>query len=157
MVIQEEPINAYDKNMLGAASYIGIAKGKPFTPTQHQRQILEQVARDVQNYLIEISNGISWVPAEGQPGWTRFNLFPEDIKQGKRYIYENENGAIDYQRRAAITGYRDLNLQSKSQPQVLKLCVGGQQRVRAVGKTLPFIEQYYFILQFGSLSTQMHK
>jgi hypothetical protein len=103
MVIQEEPINAYDKNMLGAASYIGIAKGKPFTPTKHQRQILEQVARDVQNYLIEISNGISWVPAEGQPGWTRFNLFPEDIKQGKRYIYENENGAIDYQRRAAIT------------------------------------------------------
>jgi hypothetical protein len=89
--------------MLGAASYIGIAKGKPFTPTKHQRQILEQVARDVQNYLIEISNGISWVPAEGQPGWTRFNLFPEDIKQGKRYIYENENGAIDYQRRAAIT------------------------------------------------------
>ncbi len=102
MVIQEEPINDYDKNMLGVASYIGIEKGKPFTPTKHQHQILEQVARDVQNYLIEISNGISWVPAEGQPGWTRFNLFPEDIKQGKRYVYENENGAIDYQRRAAI-------------------------------------------------------
>ena len=103
MVIQEEPINSYDKNMLGVALYIGIEKSKPFTPTKHQLQILEQVAKDVQNYLIEISNGISWVPAEGQPGWTQFNLFPEDIKQGKRYIYENKNGAIDYQRRAAIT------------------------------------------------------
>lgn len=102
MVIQEEPINIYDKNMLGVASYIGMEKGKPFTPTEHQRQILEQVAKDVQSYLIKISNGISWVPAEGQPGWTRFNLFPEDVKQGKRYIYENENGAIDFQRRAAI-------------------------------------------------------
>jgi hypothetical protein len=102
MVVQEEPINAYDKNMLGVASYIGIEKGQPFSPSKYQRQILEQVAKDVQNYLIEISNGISWVPAEGQLGWTRFNLFPEDIKQGKRYIYENENGAIDYQRRAAI-------------------------------------------------------
>ena len=102
MVIQEEPINDYDKNMLGIATYIGIQKGKPFAPTEHQHQIFEQVAKDVQNYLIEISNGISWVPAEGQPGWTRFNLFPEDIKQGKRYVYENENGAIDYQRRAAI-------------------------------------------------------
>ena len=102
MVIQEEPINDYDKSMLGMASYVGIEKGKPFAPTEHQQQILEQVAKDVQNYLIEISNGVSWVPAEAQPGWTRFNLFPEDIKQGKRYIYENENGAIDYQRRAAI-------------------------------------------------------
>ncbi len=26
----------------------------------------------------------------------------EDIVQGKRYVYEDENGAIDYQRRAAI-------------------------------------------------------
>lgn len=102
MVVQEEPINEYDKNMLGVASFIGIQKGKPFAPTKHQRQILEQVASDVQNYLIKNSDGISWVPAEDQPGWTRFNLFPEDIKQGKRYIYENENGAIDYQRRAAI-------------------------------------------------------
>ena len=103
MVIQEEPINPFDKNMLGMASYIGMEKGKPFTPTEHQRQILEQVAKDVQNHLIKISNGISWVPVENQSGWTRFNLFPEDIKQGKRYVYENENGAIDYQRRAAIT------------------------------------------------------
>lgn len=96
MVVQEEPINDYDKNMLGVASYIGIEKGKPFAPTKHQHEILEQVAKDVQNYLIKISNGISWVPAEGQPGWTRFNLFPEDIKKGKRYVYENENGVIDY-------------------------------------------------------------
>ena len=102
MVIQEEPINDYDKNMLGVASFIGIKKGKPFAPTKHQRQILERVAKDAQNYLIKISDGVSWVPAEGQPGWTRFNLFPEDIKQGKRYVYENANGAIDYQRRAAI-------------------------------------------------------
>ncbi len=55
MVIQEEPINDYDKNMLGVASFIGIEKGKPFTPTEHQHKILEQVAKDVQNYLIEIS------------------------------------------------------------------------------------------------------
>ena len=102
MVVQEEPINAFDKNMLGMATYIGIEKGKAFTPTEQQSEILEQVAKDVQAHLIEISNGISWVPAEGQLGWTRFNLFPEDIKQGKRYVYENENGAIDYERRAAI-------------------------------------------------------
>ncbi|MBL4796300.1 MAG: DUF1254 domain-containing protein [Oleispira sp.] len=102
MVIQEEPINDYDKNMLGMANYIGLEKGKAFKPSKRQSAILAQVAKDVQNYLIKVSNGISWVPAEGQPGWTRFNLFPEDIKQGKRYIYEDANGAIDYQRRAAI-------------------------------------------------------
>ena len=102
MVIQEEPINDYDKNMLGMASYIGIEKGKPFKPTRHQHRILEKVAKDVQNYLIKVSDGISWVPAEGQPGWTRFNLFPEDIELGKRYVYEGNDGAIDYQRRAAI-------------------------------------------------------
>jgi hypothetical protein len=102
MVIQEEPINDYDKNMLGIAAYLGMKKGEPFTPTTKQAEILERVAHDVHNYLIAVSNGISWVPAETQPGWTRFNLFPEDIKAGKRYVYEDENGAIDYQRRAAI-------------------------------------------------------
>ena len=55
MLVQEEPINSYDKNMLGVATFIGIEKGKPFTPAKHQRWILEQVAKDVQNYLIEVS------------------------------------------------------------------------------------------------------
>ena len=32
MVIQEEPINDYDKSMLGLTSYVGIQKGKPFLP-----------------------------------------------------------------------------------------------------------------------------
>jgi hypothetical protein len=102
MVVQEEPPNDYDKSMLGMAAYIGIEKGKPYEPDAHTLEIFERAARDAQEYLIEVSDGISWVPAEGQPGWTRFNLFPEDIVQGKRYVYEDENGAIDYQRRAAI-------------------------------------------------------
>ena len=102
MMVQEEPINGYDKTMLGMAAYIGIEKGKPFKPDAHTLKILERAAKDVQDYLIQISNGISWVPAEGQPGWTRFNLFKADIAQGRRYVYENDNGAIDYQRRAAI-------------------------------------------------------
>jgi hypothetical protein len=89
--------------MLGMASYIGIQKGKPFKPDAHIRQVLERVAQDVQDYLLQMANGISWVPAEGQPGWTRFNLYKEDIAKGRRYVYENVNGAIDYQRRAAIT------------------------------------------------------
>ncbi len=59
-------------------------------------------ASDVQDYLLEMANGISWVPHPTQQGWTRFNLYAEDIKQGKRYVYEDDNGAIDYQRRAAI-------------------------------------------------------
>jgi len=102
MLVQEEPSNEYDKNMLGMAAYIGIEKGKPYEPDAHTLEIFERAARDVQEYLIKVSGGISWVLAEGQPGWTRFNLFPEDIVQGKRYVYEDENGAIDYQRRAAI-------------------------------------------------------
>jgi hypothetical protein len=102
MLVQEEPINDYDKNMLGMASYIGIEKGKAFKPDARTWEILDRAAKDVQNYLIQISNGISWVPAEGQPGWTRFNLFADDIASGRRYVYENADGAIDYQRRAAI-------------------------------------------------------
>ena len=89
MVVQEEPANDYDKNMLGMAAYIGIDKGKPYEPDVHTLEILDRAAKDVQEYLIRISNGISWVPAEGQPGWTRFNLFKEDIAEGRRYVYEN--------------------------------------------------------------------
>ena len=102
MLIQEEPINDYDKNMLGMAAYIGIEKGKIFNPDQKALHILEKVVKDVQDYIIRMSDGISWVPAEGQPGWTRFNLYPEDIAKDRLYVFENENGAIDYQRRAAI-------------------------------------------------------
>jgi hypothetical protein len=102
MLVQEEPANEYDKNMLGMASYIGIEKGKRFDPDPHTLEILDRVARDVQEYIIEMSNGVSWVPAEGQPGWTRFNLYAEDIAEGRLYVYEDDNGAIDYQRRAAI-------------------------------------------------------
>jgi hypothetical protein len=61
-----------------------------------------RAAKDAQNYIIQMSNGVSWIPAEGQSGWTRFNLFKEDIAKGRRYVYENDNGVIDYQRRAAI-------------------------------------------------------
>jgi len=102
MLVQAEPANDYDKNMLGMASYIGIEKGKTFDPDPHTLEILERVARDVQEYLIDMSDGVSWVPAEGQPGWTRFNLSPPDIADGRLYVYEDDDGAIDYQRRAAI-------------------------------------------------------
>ena len=102
MMIQEEPINDYDKNMLGMASYVGLEKGKPYEPDARTREMLDRVAANVQDYLLEMANGVSWVPHPTQPGWTRFNLYAEDIEQGKRYVYEDENGAIDYQRRAAI-------------------------------------------------------
>jgi hypothetical protein len=102
MAVQEEPTNGYDKNMLGMASYIGIEKGKAFDPDPHTLEILGRVARDVQEYIIDMTNGVSWVPAAGQPGWTRFNLQATDIAEGRLYVYEDENGAIDYQRRAAI-------------------------------------------------------
>jgi hypothetical protein len=102
MVVQEEPVNDYDKTMLGMAAYIGIEKGKPFKPDAHTVQILERAAKDAQEYLIQIANGVALVPAEGQPGWTRFNLHKEDIAKGRLYVYENADGMIDYQRRAAI-------------------------------------------------------
>jgi hypothetical protein len=102
MVVQEEPVNDYDKTMLGMAAYIGIEKGKPFKPDGHTVQILERAAKDAQEYLIKISNGVALVPAEGQPGWTRFNLHKEDIAKDRLYVYENADGMIDYQRRAAI-------------------------------------------------------
>ena len=56
----------------------------------------------MQRYIIKINNGSAWVPVETQPGWTRFNLLPGDIAPGKLDVYENENGLIDYERRAAI-------------------------------------------------------
>ena len=90
MLVQEEPPNDYDKNILGMAGYIGIEKGKPYEPDAHRLEIFERAARDAQEYLIKVSDGISWVPTEDQPGWTRINLFPEDIVQGKRYVYEDE-------------------------------------------------------------------
>lgn len=102
MLVQEEPANDYDKNMLGMASYIGIAKGNPYNPNARTLKILERAAKDVQNYLIKVSNGIAWIPTKGQPGWTSFNMKAEDLVAGKRYVYEDSNGAIDYQRRAAI-------------------------------------------------------
>jgi hypothetical protein len=102
MLVQEEPVNDYDKTMLGMAAYVGIEKGKPFKPDAHTVQILERAAKDAQEYLIQITNSVGWVPAEGQPGWTRFNLHKEDIAKGRLYVYENADGTIDYQRRAAI-------------------------------------------------------
>ncbi|WP_035358331.1 DUF1214 domain-containing protein [Edaphobacter aggregans] len=102
MVVQEEPVNDYDKTMLGMAAYVGIEKGKPFKPDTHTVQILERAAKDAQEYLIQISNGVAWVPVDGQPGWTRLNLHREDIAKGRLYVYENADGMIDYQRRAAI-------------------------------------------------------
>ena len=102
VVVQEEPVNDYDKTMLGMAAYIGIEKGKPFKPDAHTVQILKRAAKDAQEYLIRISNGVGLVPAEGQPGWTRLNLHKEDIAKDRLYVYENADGMIDYQRRAAI-------------------------------------------------------
>ena len=105
MVVQAEPVNGYDKTMLGMAAYIGIERGKPFEPDVRTSEILERAARDAQEFIIRMSDGVSWVPAETQPGWTRFNLLPGDIEQGRRYVYQNDNGMIDYQRRAAIEIY----------------------------------------------------
>ena len=102
MLIQEEPANDYDKNMLGMAAYLGIEKGKPFNPDAKTLEVLDRVAKDGQSHIIRINNGSAWVPVENQPGWTRFNLLPGDIEPGRLYVYENENGAIDYQRRATI-------------------------------------------------------
>ena len=102
MVVQEEPVNDYYKTMLGMAAYVGIEKGKPFKPDAHTVQILERAAKDAQEYLIRISHGVAWVPVEGQPGWTRLNLHKEDIAKGRLYVFENADGMIDYQRRAAI-------------------------------------------------------
>jgi hypothetical protein len=102
MVVQEEPVNDYDKTVLGMVAYVGIEKGKLFKPDAHTVQILERAAKDAQEYLIRISNGVALVPAEGQPGWTRFNLHKEDVAKGRLYIYENADEMIDYQRRAAI-------------------------------------------------------
>src|SRR5271163_3843006 len=102
MVVQQEPVNEYDKTMLGMAAYIGIEKGKPFEPDAHKMQILERAAKDAQKYMIQMTNGVSFVPAEGQPGWMRFNLHRDDIRSGYLYVYENADGMIDYQRRAAI-------------------------------------------------------
>jgi hypothetical protein len=102
MLVQEEPVNDYDKTMLGMAAYIGIEKGKPFKPDAHAVEILERAAKDAQEYLIRASNGIALAPTVGQPGWTSFNLHREDIAKDRLYIYENADGMIDYQRRAAI-------------------------------------------------------
>lgn len=102
MMVQEEPANDYDKNMLAMAAYIGIEKGKPFNPDAKTQKILDRAAKDVQRYINKINNGSAWVPVENQPGWTRFNLLPGDIKSGQLYVYQNQNGMIDYQRRAAI-------------------------------------------------------
>jgi hypothetical protein len=44
MLVQEEPVNDYDKTMLGMAAYIGIEKGKPFKPDAHALEILERAA-----------------------------------------------------------------------------------------------------------------
>ena len=102
MLIQEEPTNDYDKNMIGMASYIGIEKGKEFNPNEATKKILDQAVKDVQNYLIKASNGISWIPFEEQPGWTKFNLKPADLAKEYLYVYDDGKGGIDYQRRAAI-------------------------------------------------------
>ncbi len=102
MLVQEEPVNDYDKTMLGMAAYIGIEKGQPFEPDDHTIAILERAAKATQDRLLEMALGVSWVPAEGQHGWTQFNLHQDDIAPGRLYVYENANGMIDYQRRAAI-------------------------------------------------------
>lgn len=101
-LIQEEPANPYDRNMLGMAAYIGIQKDKLFEPDEKTREMFRRVASDVQRHIIRINNGSAWVPVETQPGWSRFNLLPGDVQPGKLYVYENEHGMIDYQRRATI-------------------------------------------------------
>lgn len=102
MLIQEEPTNDYDKNMIGMASYIGIEKGKEFNPDAATKKILDQAVKDVQNHLIKASDGISWIPIEEQPGWRKFNLKATDLAKDYLYVYENGKGGIDYERRAAI-------------------------------------------------------
>jgi hypothetical protein len=52
MLIQEEPINDYDKNMLGLASYIGIESSKLFLPIPEQKVILQKIAKDAQNHRL---------------------------------------------------------------------------------------------------------
>jgi hypothetical protein len=44
-IINEEPVHERDRMILGMLQPLGIEKGKPFRPTQRQKQILEEAAR----------------------------------------------------------------------------------------------------------------
>ncbi|CAB1059291.1 hypothetical protein D1BOALGB6SA_4053 [Olavius sp. associated proteobacterium Delta 1] len=69
---------------------------KLFNPDSRAVAIIDRVARDVQNYLIEINSGVARGPVENQPGWTRFNLRKEDIAGDQLYVYGDANGTVDY-------------------------------------------------------------
>ena len=69
---------------------------KPINPDSRTVAIMDRVAGNIQNYLIEMNSGVAWVPVENQPGWTRFNLRKEDIAGDQLYVYEDANGTIDY-------------------------------------------------------------
>lgn len=44
-IIQKEPVNERDRFYMAMLASLGIEKGKPFNPNEHQRQALEQGAQ----------------------------------------------------------------------------------------------------------------
>jgi len=89
-LVQEEPVNEYDKLMLGMLASIGIKKGGEFKPSAEVATILEKAAKDVQAYCIEhIKNGESFHPFWEGSNWGRFKVTSKVAATLGTYVFED--------------------------------------------------------------------
>jgi hypothetical protein len=74
-LVQEEPVDALDPEIMGSLAAIGIVKGKPFTPDARMKQILAEAAAvgtatgRVLNWRARESDGFSFYPGSA---WTNY-------------------------------------------------------------------------------------
>ena len=89
-LVQEEPVQEYDKFIMGMLAGIGIQKGKEFDPSPEVVKILEQAARDAQAECIaRIKDGRSFNPFWKGGKWGAFRVTSQVAATLGTYVFED--------------------------------------------------------------------
>ncbi|QIG51011.1 DUF1254 domain-containing protein [Nordella sp. HKS 07] len=93
-----------DKDWLGMLASIGIVKGKPFTPDEHTRTILDRAAKTA--YKTSRVIGI-----QSEVGGRSFRMYPDRqwVNPVADGTPDNPGGALDLEWNRSAEGYRDLD------------------------------------------------
>lgn len=105
-IINEEPVHERDRMMMGMLQPLGIEKGKPFAPTERQRQILEQAARTGELMARTIAYEKRFEGAKVWPGkhWDISLFLKETNQEAPHHTQFDERSSWFYEAVGVSTG-----------------------------------------------------
>jgi hypothetical protein len=105
-IINEEPVHERDRMIMGMLQPLGIEKGKPFAPTERQRQILEQAARTGELMARTIAYEKRFEGAKVWPGkhWDISLFLKETNQEAPHHTQFDERSSWFYEAVGVSTG-----------------------------------------------------